>query len=232
MNGSAIEVIGGTPSSDSGWSALATGAGAVLGGPVGAFIGAGLGSLVGGSSARQSAERRRVAQNEWEEYMRKTAHQHEQWDLRRAGLNPILTATGGAGGSWHGQSMQPIEDIVTPAISSAVQAGRTAAEMKSIALQQENIEADTKFKQTNTLLNKTLANQATAQTGKIDEERRNVIEQRHILQEQLTQHKASAERARTEQEIDQSDFGTVLRWINRFMESVRGIRGGVNQYNH
>ena len=62
------------------------------------ILGSGLSSS-GQSSANalqvQEAERNR----EWQEEMSNTAHQREVKDLRKAGLNPILSATGGKGAS-------------------------------------------------------------------------------------------------------------------------------------
>lgn len=78
--------------------------------------------------ARQEAQRNR----DFQERMSSTSHQREVEDLRAAGLNPILSATGGSGASTPGGSMAAQVDELTGAVSSAREVARAAAEIANI----------------------------------------------------------------------------------------------------
>jgi len=85
------------------------------------------------SSARAIAEQNAANSAEaqknrdWQERMSSTAHQREVDDLRKAGLNPILSATGGSGASSPGGSMAVMQNTQSDAAQIKAQMANIAA---------------------------------------------------------------------------------------------------------
>lgn len=109
-----------------GLAALKLGGAAAAGGGAGA-LGALAGPLIsGGFSAfgafkqNQAAESLSRETRDWLQMMSGSAHQREVADLRAAGLNPILSATGGAGSSTPSAPTAPVVNELGEAFSSAM----------------------------------------------------------------------------------------------------------------
>ena len=130
-----IDVIGGGSYGGYGGGSSAlqnAGAGAAAGavfGPYGAVIGAGLG-LIGGMMGNKSRAKEAIRQMDFQERMANTAHQREVADLRAAGLNPILSGTGGAGAASPSGAMAQQEDVVSPAVDKYFAATRMRQELQ------------------------------------------------------------------------------------------------------
>lgn len=103
--------------------------GMALGGPVGAIAAGGL-SLLGDVFGSRSSAKEAKRQREWQERMANTAHQREVADLRAAGLNPILSGTGGAGAPTPSGAQAQVPDY-----------GGTIAKASGLALQREAVQA-------------------------------------------------------------------------------------------
>ncbi len=111
--------------------AAGAGAAALLAmGAIGSSAASGYASYRGTQMANQAAAERARDMMRFQERMSSTAHQREVADLRAAGLNPILSAGGGA--SSPGGAMPPVRNVMEGAAASAQGLPRITAEVQAI----------------------------------------------------------------------------------------------------
>lgn len=207
-------------------------------------------SFIGGERRNASARAQALQQMQFQQSMSDTAHQREVNDLRAAGLNPILSGTGGAGASTPSGASAPIEDSITPAISTAMQMRRNQAEVASMEQSVKESEArEVNFKQDT-------ANKV-AQIPVLGAQAHLMAEQalRERAQNMLYAGQLRTERNRESQmfyeavrsyinagadmstakslkfraDIDETEFARVLEWVRRGGEAAGALTGPARQ---
>lgn len=94
-------------------------------------------SAAGGLMANMSNARQASRQMDFQEQMSSTAHQREVADLRAAGLNPILSGTGGHGSSTPGGASAQMIDALSPSVNSGISAYRAKQEVAESKAREE-----------------------------------------------------------------------------------------------
>lgn len=97
-----------------------------------AAIGLGVGGILGGLYASETNQDINDDNLEFQQYMASNAHQLQVQDMRAAGLNPILSATGGSGAKASGGSNVGVQNPVKDAINSALTAKLNKEQIKQI----------------------------------------------------------------------------------------------------
>lgn len=190
--------------------------GKAIAGPLGAAAIGAIGSFLGAKEARDTSLEVAREQMDFQERMSSTAHQREIIDLKAAGLNPILSGTGGAGASSPPGAMPPISNMIDPAISTALQSQRTREELKNIIKTNENIVADTELKSRQGALVSQNYNVAEK------EEERKLLETK-TLAALLKRIKDENVYIKNEAGIARGNFGKSIQYINKLIPIFQGV---------
>lgn len=217
-------------------------------------------SLLSGAMASRGARRQQEDSQEFareqmafQERMSSTAHQREVADLRAAGLNPILSANGGASSPSGSMGTavnftQPFADAAREGVSSALQATRLEADIDAIEANVDKTRADTEtakympaqvqastalaHMQRNVALSQESQNYANTelinqQNIKVQEETANVRKAGAILDENLHSAKRAAEVDKEVQEFFASKEGKMILRLGTAGKTLNPFMGAV-----
>ena len=181
-----------------------------------AFIGeliSGAASIIGQNKANKAAKQAAEAQMAFQREMRDTAHQSEVKDLRAAGLNPLLSGTGGPGSAVPAGASYTPQNELSGGVSSALQAATVKSEIEQRKAAIDQLESTTKQADTQAELNKAAAIKTAVDTMTSESNAKAAAINAQAAQAMLpaTQAKAAYESGTT---------AKVLRYVNGVLSPV------------
>lgn len=201
------------------------------------------GGLLGANSKNKANSAANAQMIEWERERAKNAHQWEVEDLRKAGLNPILSA-GGIGASTSGVSIIPAGESPFASGLNSASANRLAREnIASIEKQQlgQKYDNDVKFAQAHTALqlngllsdsdDKFIISTENPMINKFYQDLENTAKVGNLLDEQIKAQQNENERTKRIAELYGTDFGYALAALNEipFLGNIFGMLGSIGR---
>lgn len=178
-----------------------------IGDSLSSSIGGGLFDIAGTAISGYASYKSAQQQMDFQKKMSNTAHQREVKDLRKAGLNPILSAKLGGSSSPGGASWGVPQ--LTGVMNNAQSAKKTKAEAEGIS---DLMYWQAAQSRTNSALNSQNYNKAVWDTKTAEQ-----ISKQEKMKTQVVaeESKKQIEALQTETKIEKSRYGEALRWLNR-----------------